>query len=368
MKCNYTLEDINSYYDGGFTTDEREKICRHLEECKDCQVYYHSLVHIGNHCETDVKLNFDVSEKVLTSIDKNRYHNNKILFSFIRWADRLKPVLKTASAAAAIIILAIFISQYSGKFSGDSNPSVAGPAAALETTVPPMSDATSVPQEVHTINTNSTNYLKVKLVSPDKPYSEKQLNEVKSILLHRFESIGYPDCEFTVDAEKGSLDLQVNLDNSKEIKKDNYDKLTYIFVDGKITLQEIDESKVDSEGVYLPTEKIIVNSSEIVEASLKVKGDKSDILIKFNDGASARFEEATSRLIGKRIGLFLDGKLLMAPTANDKITDGRVIISGNGEEDLKMLVAVINSGALPVHMNVSEFSNLNNVDSNKDTK
>ncbi len=73
------------------------------------------------------------------------------------------------------------------------------------------------------------------------------------------------------------------------------------------------------------------------------------VSITFNDEGSKLFEKITSENIGKPVAIFLDGELISAPTVQEKITGGEAQISGQfTPEEAKQLVARLNSGALPV--------------------
>lgn len=74
-----------------------------------------------------------------------------------------------------------------------------------------------------------------------------------------------------------------------------------------------------------------------------------EVTLQFNDEGTKLFGEITSRSIGKRVAIFLDGMPISIPTVNDAITDGKAVISGNFTVDeAKTLVQRLNAGALPV--------------------
>lgn len=74
-----------------------------------------------------------------------------------------------------------------------------------------------------------------------------------------------------------------------------------------------------------------------------------EVSLEFNDEGSKMFEDITGRNIGKPVAIFLDGYPISVPTVNDKITGGSASISGRFNiEEAKLLVTRLNSGALPV--------------------
>lgn len=78
-----------------------------------------------------------------------------------------------------------------------------------------------------------------------------------------------------------------------------------------------------------------------------------EVSLEFNDEGSKLFEDITARNVGKPVAIFLDGYPISVPTVNSKITGGSASISGNfSVEEAKMLVTRLNSGALPVPINL----------------
>ncbi len=71
--------------------------------------------------------------------------------------------------------------------------------------------------------------------------------------------------------------------------------------------------------------------------------------LKFNSEGAKLFADITKRNLGKRVAIFVDDKLVSAPTVQAEIVDGRAVISGNFEiEEAKKLAQQLNEGAMPV--------------------
>ena len=85
-------------------------------------------------------------------------------------------------------------------------------------------------------------------------------------------------------------------------------------------------------------------------ASLAFNGALSEpqVSLEFNDEGAKLFEEITSRNVGKQVAIFLDGKLMEAPTVREKISGGKAQITGGFTiKDATSLVERFNAGALP---------------------
>ena len=74
-----------------------------------------------------------------------------------------------------------------------------------------------------------------------------------------------------------------------------------------------------------------------------------EISLQFDGEGAKLFEEITGRNVNKRVGIFLDGSVLTAPTVQAKISDGKAVITGNFKlDEAKQLATRLNAGALPV--------------------
>ncbi len=74
-----------------------------------------------------------------------------------------------------------------------------------------------------------------------------------------------------------------------------------------------------------------------------------EVAITFTSEGAKKFSDATTRLVGKQLAIFLDQVPLTAPTVQTAITDGQAVITGSyTKDDAKTLALQLNAGALPV--------------------
>lgn len=79
------------------------------------------------------------------------------------------------------------------------------------------------------------------------------------------------------------------------------------------------------------------------------------VSLQFSDAGRKKFADLTGKNVGKMIGIFLDEQLLSSPTVQQPILQGDAVISGSFTlEDAKSLSVAINSGALPVPIELIE--------------
>lgn len=71
--------------------------------------------------------------------------------------------------------------------------------------------------------------------------------------------------------------------------------------------------------------------------------------IQFNSEGKEKFAKATTDNVGKVLSIYLDDKLIMSPTVNTAITDGKAVVSGSFDaQAAKDFALKLNYGALPV--------------------
>jgi len=74
-----------------------------------------------------------------------------------------------------------------------------------------------------------------------------------------------------------------------------------------------------------------------------------EVSLQFDGEGADMFADITTRNVGKQVAIFLDGRVISAPTVNEKITGGRAVISGNfGIQEAQTLSQRLNAGALPL--------------------
>lgn len=74
-----------------------------------------------------------------------------------------------------------------------------------------------------------------------------------------------------------------------------------------------------------------------------------EVALQFDDEGTRLFAELTKKNLGKKIAIFLDGELQIAPTVQTEITNGQAVITGNYTfKEAKDIADRLNQGALPV--------------------
>lgn len=86
---------------------------------------------------------------------------------------------------------------------------------------------------------------------------------------------------------------------------------------------------------------------------------KPEISLQFTPEGGKKFGEITSRNIGKKVWILLDGQILTDPVVQVAILDGRAVINGSYTiEEAKNMVITLNAGALPVPIEIIKQQNI----------
>jgi len=140
-----------------------------------------------------------------------------------------------------------------------------------------------------------------------------------------------PLLEFRVEND-GSYAPQITIDP------------TEINADGTLNLDALSAA----EAQFMPTE---LTGRYLKRATLEFDQTTMApiISLQFDETGALLFEQMTEANIGKVVAIFLDGTPISTPNVNEKISGGQAVITGGFiPDEAKQLVGRLNSGALPV--------------------
>lgn len=199
---------------------------------------------------------------------------------------------------------------------------------------------------------------------PDLPEGQKptedELNSARGIIEKRLESKGIFDKNVAVEKEHGRIIVEIPFAPGEE----DFNPQKAIEEIGRtalLTFQEVDEESVDENGNYLPTGRIVIEGKNVKDAGVGTYPDTGEIVVtlELHDEGARKFAEATERLIGERIAIFMDDVFIVAPVVNNVITDGNAIITGQrNAKEAGELADTIRAGALPFRMVAEEVNSI----------
>ena len=117
-------------------------------------------------------------------------------------------------------------------------------------------------------------------------------------------------------------------------------------------------SALDIYHSFIPTQ---LTGADLKKASVQFDNQTGEpvVAIEFTPEGGNKFATLTKENIGKRLGIFLDGDLVTAPTVQTEIGGGQGVISGSFTlESAKNLSIQLNAGALPVPIRIIEQRNV----------
>lgn len=116
-----------------------------------------------------------------------------------------------------------------------------------------------------------------------------------------------------------------------------------------------DESEASPGAFVIPTlettTSVGLTGKDLARASMQFSPNtgEPEIALEFNSEGGKKFADATKRLTGKPLAIFLDDIPLTAPVVQGVIPDGKAVITGSfTQEGAKTLALQLNAGALPV--------------------
>ncbi len=112
-------------------------------------------------------------------------------------------------------------------------------------------------------------------------------------------------------------------------------------------------------------DNIILDGSQIQKAEPAMNQDQTSgeykyvVSLEFKDEGKEAFAEATERLQGQTISIWMDDVMISYPTVNAVISDGKCVIEGDfTSEEATALASKIQAGALPFALETSNFNSL----------
>lgn len=202
-----------------------------------------------------------------------------------------------------------------------------------------------------------------------KKPSEKDLDTAKVIIERRLDNKNILDRDVTVDYGSGSIIVRIPWKQG-ETDFNPQKAIDEIGATALLTFQEVDENKKDENGNYLPTGKIILEGKDVVDTGVVTDSRTGQIQVslKLSSEGAKKFAEATTRLVGKPIAIFMDDQPVLdaekrvnshAPIVNEPITAGEAVITGQrGPEEAGELAGIIKAGALPFKLEAKRTNSI----------
>ncbi|PJJ29429.1 protein translocase subunit SecF [Lacrimispora celerecrescens] len=183
----------------------------------------------------------------------------------------------------------------------------------------------------------------------DRSPSEKELDTARQVIETRMDNQNIVDREVTVDKDGGYIIVRFPW-KSGETNFNPEEAIAELGEMAELTFR-------DPDGNVLIRGKDVQNAAPETANNNGIKSYQ--VALSFNAEGSKLFEDATGKLIGKRMSIYMDQDLISSPTVQTKISGGQAVITGMQDyDDAKNLAEKINAGSLPFSLKTTNFSTI----------
>ncbi|HCD44429.1 MAG TPA: protein translocase subunit SecDF [Lachnoclostridium sp.] len=183
----------------------------------------------------------------------------------------------------------------------------------------------------------------------DRNPSEKELDTARQVIETRMDNQNIVDREVTVDKNGGYIIVRFPW-KSGETNFNPEEAIAELGEMAELTFR-------DPDGNVLIQGKDVQNATPETANNNGIKSYQ--VALSFNAEGARLFEEATGKLIGKRMSIYMDQDLISSPTVQTKISGGQAVITGMQDyDDAKNLAEKINAGSLPFSLKTTNFSTI----------
>lgn len=175
--------------------------------------------------------------------------------------------------------------------------------------------------------------------------SSDELNSAKQIIEQRCDAQNILDRDITVNKENGSI--LVRFPWKSDEKEFNPEK----------AIAELGETALltfrDPEGNVLLEGKNVKKAAPRYDEQTK----QQVVSLEFDSKGAELFEQATEKLIGSQMAIYMDDMMISAPRVEEKISGGQAVITGmENAEAASDLASKINSGSLPFSLESKNYN------------
>lgn len=170
----------------------------------------------------------------------------------------------------------------------------------------------------------------------DRTPTDSELESAKAIIETRMDAANITDRDVTIDKENNKIIVRFPW-KSDEADFDPQKAVSELGQTAKLTFRD-------------PAGNIVLEGTDVVKTSAQLTSQTQQpiVLLELSSEGAKKFADATGKLIGQKISIYMDDTLISDPVVEEKITGGTANITNMGSlETAKALSDQINSGALP---------------------
>lgn len=190
--------------------------------------------------------------------------------------------------------------------------------------------------------------------------TDEQMESVRELIVQRLINLGINDYDVYVDNDNDRLIVRFPW-KSDDADFDPETAVKELGETAQLTFREGYDVGSDGKWTGRTETNVILTGNDVVSAEPAYDSQNSKYIVSLelsSDGA-AKFSEATGRLTGDIISIWMDETCISYPTVNSQIPSGKAEISGSfTAESAKALADKIQAGALPFNIKTDSFSTI----------
>ncbi|MSC84801.1 protein translocase subunit SecD [Eubacterium sp. am_0171] len=177
--------------------------------------------------------------------------------------------------------------------------------------------------------------------------SAEDLDAARTVIENRLDAQNILDREVTADKEHGNIIVRFPW-KSDEKTFNPEAAIAELGETAKLTFR-------DSQGNVLVEGKNVADSSVVKN---KQTGEY-EVSLEFDKQGAEDFADATEKLVGQSMGIYMDEEQISNPVVREAIKGGQAVINGMGsQEEAETLSEKINAGALPFSLKTTNYNTI----------
>lgn len=177
--------------------------------------------------------------------------------------------------------------------------------------------------------------------------SAEDLDAARTVIENRLDAQNILDREVTADKEHGNIIVRFPW-KSDEKTFNPEAAIAELGETAKLTFR-------DSQGNVLVEGKNVADSSVVKN---KQTGEY-EVSLEFDKQGAEDFADATEKLVGQSMGIYMDEEQISNPVVREAIKGGQAVINGMGsQEEAESLSEKINAGALPFSLKTTNYNTI----------
>lgn len=184
-------------------------------------------------------------------------------------------------------------------------------------------------------------------VGVKKTPSPSELEAARTVIENRLDAQNILDREVTADKNHGNIIVRFPW-KSDEKTFNPEAAIAELGETARLTFQ-------DAEGHVLVEGKNVKDSSVVRDKD----SGQYEVSLQFDKAGAKAFAQATEKLVGKPMGIYMDKEQISNPVVQEAIQGGQAVINGMGsQKEAKSLSDKINAGALPFSLKTTNYNTI----------